>query len=255
MYIYKITNIINKKVYIGQSINPIEKRFHRHISDAMNNVLDTHLARAIRKYGPENFIIELIDTAVTQDELTQKEHDWTVFYNAVEDGYNETDATNKCGGNTYKNKTIEELEIIKNKIRQTKIGGKNPNASKIKCKNLETDQEYFFNSMSEAAQFFNQSRHQFISRRCRGEIKNLYQGKWAFAYQDQDYNNFTNIPNAARAKQVEVINLQTNEKNIFNTCNDADRYCGFSIGYTSKKFKKLQQSSFERNQYKLTLLK
>lgn len=117
MYIYKITNIINKKVYIGQSINSIEKRFHRHISDAMNNILDTHLARAIRKYGPENFIVELIDTASTQEELTQKEHDWTVFYNATEEGYNETDAINKCGGNTYKNKTPEELENIKNKIR------------------------------------------------------------------------------------------------------------------------------------------
>lgn len=63
MWIYKITNIQNNKVYIGQTINPIQKRFHRHIRDAMNNILDTHFARAIRKYGPENFIIEQIDSA------------------------------------------------------------------------------------------------------------------------------------------------------------------------------------------------
>ena len=63
MFIYKIINKINNKVYIGQSIRPIEQRFQRHINDAINNTLDTHLARAIRKYGKDNFSIELIDTA------------------------------------------------------------------------------------------------------------------------------------------------------------------------------------------------
>ena len=55
MYVYKITNKINGKVYIGQSIRPIEERFKRHINDSIKNNLDTHLARAIRKYGFESF--------------------------------------------------------------------------------------------------------------------------------------------------------------------------------------------------------
>ena len=41
MWIYKITNIQNNKVYIGQTIRPIEQRFHRHLNDAINNILDT----------------------------------------------------------------------------------------------------------------------------------------------------------------------------------------------------------------------
>lgn len=73
MWIYKITNIQNNKIYIGQSIRPIEDRFHRHINDALNNILDTHFARAIRKYGKDNFTIEEIDSANSQEELTQKE--------------------------------------------------------------------------------------------------------------------------------------------------------------------------------------
>lgn len=72
MWIYKITNIQNNKVYIGQSIRPINQRFQRHINDALNNILDTHFARAIRKYGKENFIIEEIDIANTQEELNEK---------------------------------------------------------------------------------------------------------------------------------------------------------------------------------------
>ena len=37
MWIYKITNIQNNKVYIGQTIRPIKDRFNRHINDAMNS--------------------------------------------------------------------------------------------------------------------------------------------------------------------------------------------------------------------------
>ena len=140
MWIYKITNIQNNKVYIGQTIRPINQRFHRHLNDAINNILDTHFARAIRKYGKDNFIIEEIDTAQTQDELNQKEQYWIRFYNSVEEGYNETDAISKCGGNTYRSKTEEEMEIIKEKIRQTKIGTKNPMARKIKRTNIITNE-------------------------------------------------------------------------------------------------------------------
>ena len=101
MWIYKITNIQNNKVYIGQTIRPVKDRFNRHISDALNNIIDTHFARAIRKYGKENFQIEIIDTAQNQNELNEKERYWIQYYNSVEEGYNETDALSKCGGNTY----------------------------------------------------------------------------------------------------------------------------------------------------------
>ena len=72
MFVYKITNKENNKVYIGQSIRPIEHRFERHINDAINNKLNTHFARAIRKYGADKFYIECIDTASTQEELNKK---------------------------------------------------------------------------------------------------------------------------------------------------------------------------------------
>lgn len=254
MFIYKISNTINDKVYIGQTIRPIEQRFQRHINDAVNSVLDTHLARAIRLYGPDKFFIEQIDTATSQEELTYKEHKYILEYNSVENGYNETEAMNKCGGNTYKNKNEEEMEFIKDKIRQTKIGGKNPHAAKVKCRNVETKEELFFDSMAECTAYFNKDNHQFISRRCRGEIESLYNGKWEFAYQDQDYGIFTTRPNARRTRRIEVLNLETQEKRIFNTMKDADRHCGFSLDYTSKKFRNVKAREFYRAQYKLTLL-
>jgi len=55
LVIYKITNIINGKIYVGKTTRSLKDRWNRHIYDALSNRLDTHFSRAIRKYGPENF--------------------------------------------------------------------------------------------------------------------------------------------------------------------------------------------------------
>ena len=186
MWIYKITNIQNNKVYIGQTIRPIEQRFKRHLSDALNNILDTHFARAIRKYGKENFIIEQIDEAQTQDELNQKEQYWIKYYNSVNKGYNETDAISKCGGNTYQSKTEEEMEVIKEKIRQTKIGSKNPMARKIKRTNIITQEVDIFDTIISCAKACGiQNGKTSITTRLNGQVKSPYKKTWIFEYYDE----------------------------------------------------------------------
>ena len=186
MYIYKITNIQNNKVYIGQTIRPIKDRFHRHINDAMNNILDTHFARAIRKYGKDNFIIEQIDTAETQDELNKKEQYWIQYYNSVIDGYNETDAITKCGGNTYQSKTEQEMEVIKEKIRQTKLGDKNPMAKKVKRINIITNEIEIFDTVISCAQACGiKNGKTSITTRLNGQIKSPYKNTWIFEYYNE----------------------------------------------------------------------
>ena len=186
MYIYKITNIQNNKVYIGQTIRPIKDRFHRHITDAMNNILDTHFARAIRKYGPKNFTIEQIDCAETQSELNSKEQYWIQYYNSIECGYNETDAISKCGGNTYQSKTPEEMEIIKDKIRQTKLGNKNPMAKKIKRINIETNEIDIFDTVISCAQACGINKGKTsITERLNGKRNTPFKKKWLFEYYDE----------------------------------------------------------------------
>ena len=68
-----------------------------------------------------------------------KEQNYIRLFHATDSryGYNETDALSKCGGNTYKNKTEEEMKIIKEKISKSKIEGLNPMARKIKRINIE----------------------------------------------------------------------------------------------------------------------
>lgn len=63
-FIYKITNKINGKVYIGQTIQSVKDRWHRHCGkkSIRSAEMSMHIKRAILKYGKENFIIETIET-------------------------------------------------------------------------------------------------------------------------------------------------------------------------------------------------
>lgn len=88
--IYKITNIINNKIYIDQSIN-IAERWYQHKSKAFNeNELGYNSAihYAFRKYGIENFVFEIIEECKTS-ELDFKERYWIQYYNSLSpNGYN-----------------------------------------------------------------------------------------------------------------------------------------------------------------------
>lgn len=88
MYIYKITNTINNKCYIGQTIRPIEKRWNDHIKDSKK--VNYVLYRAMRKHGVDNFSIEQVDTAKTQEKLNKKEIEWIIKEQSMcyQKGYN-----------------------------------------------------------------------------------------------------------------------------------------------------------------------
>lgn len=93
MIIYKITNRINGKVYIGQTIYTLEHRWKQHLKNARNGV-KTHFYSAIRKYGEENFEPEIICSADTKEELNLLETHYIQEYNSIDVGYNMIDGGN-----------------------------------------------------------------------------------------------------------------------------------------------------------------
>lgn len=179
-YVYKITNDINDKIYIGQTTESLKQRFNRHCGYQLND--NTHLHRAMKKYGIQHFSIELVEEVDNQKKLDEREFYWINFYNSVENGYNTKNVIGKCGGDTLTNHP--NLEEIKKKISESKLGGKNPNARKVKAINIETLEELEFNSFSECQQCLNIPRHDIIGRRCSGKIKKPYLDKWNFCYVD-----------------------------------------------------------------------
>jgi group I intron endonuclease len=83
--VYKITNLINGKVYIGQTIQSLKKRWRDHCHP---NSDCSKLARAIQKYGKENFTIEEIENCSDMDSLNKAEEYWIKEHNSIENGYN-----------------------------------------------------------------------------------------------------------------------------------------------------------------------
>ena len=89
-FIYKITNDINDKVYIGKTLSSIEKRFQEHKKDSIRSRMENRpLYRAMNKYGCDHFQIELVEEAAIEV-LSQREEYWIAFYHSYENGYNAT---------------------------------------------------------------------------------------------------------------------------------------------------------------------
>lgn len=88
--IYKITNLITNKIYIGQTTKSIEERFRGHIKESKNySKSNQYIHKSMRKYDVKNFIIEEIDIAYSKEELDIKEEMHILNKNSlVPNGYN-----------------------------------------------------------------------------------------------------------------------------------------------------------------------
>lgn len=110
-YIYIIRNKINDKVYIGKTNVTIEQRFRDHIYDSKKRRCEKRpLYSAMRKYGADQFYIELIEET---NDTSNREKYWIAFYNSYHYGYN---ATIGGDGSEYVNrkKIIELYEQCRN---------------------------------------------------------------------------------------------------------------------------------------------
>ena len=111
-YIYKITNLINQKAYIGKTVNSIEKRWSEHIRESQRERAENRpLYKALNKYGISNFTIELIEE-VEVNQLSEREIYWIGYYHTYEDGYNAT-----LGGD---GKILYDYDVIAELIKQNK---------------------------------------------------------------------------------------------------------------------------------------
>lgn len=88
-YIYKITNDINQKVYIGQTSKSIEERWSEHKADYAYNKKNRPLYSAMLKYGFSHFHIEQIEEC-SQKDVQEREIYWIAYYNSYHNGYNAT---------------------------------------------------------------------------------------------------------------------------------------------------------------------
>lgn len=114
-FIYKITNLINNKIYIGQTCKNESSRWQEHIWHAYNDPQNDapYLCAAIKKYGRENFTHEIL-AEVEDKELNQKEKEYIALYNSTDRtiGYNIA-----LGGDGHTKYDIDQIQFLYNKYK------------------------------------------------------------------------------------------------------------------------------------------
>jgi len=134
--VYKITNKINGKNYIGKTEYSLEHRWNRHLS-ASRNGSKFRFHSAIRKYGEDCWDLSVIETYQTEDEkfINEKEtHFIKLFESATKKGYNAT--TGGTGGWMIPRCTLEVQEEWRKKCSENSKGYSNPNWSGLTDEDL-----------------------------------------------------------------------------------------------------------------------
>lgn len=109
--IYKITNMINGKMYIGQSID-IERRWKEHRNFNNNKEKNKPLYNAFKKYGINNFVFE-VETICNEEELDDLETYYISFYNTYVHSENSNGYNITLGGSGSRGYVASEETKIK----------------------------------------------------------------------------------------------------------------------------------------------
>ena len=200
--IYKIENLVNGKVYIGQTTKGFDKRYRGHGIEGVykyhkskfesNDNCNKHLYNAIEKYGFENFkVYEQFDIAFSKIELDIKEKVYITLYNSTnkEYGYN-----NKEGGANGKHTEETKRKMseaqkgekgywygkhlsqeTKNKISKAAKGKNNKRCKPVRC--IETGIIYY---SAKKAEEETHSRANGIIACCRGKRKTCGGFHWEY---------------------------------------------------------------------------
>lgn len=113
--IYKATNIINEKVYIGQTIQTLHSRRTKHESNSRKEKPLYHFGRALKKHGLDNFKWEIVMSCNNREELNDMERQCVTTFDSYQNGYNETlGGEGSCGR--------KQSEVTKRLISLKKTG-------------------------------------------------------------------------------------------------------------------------------------
>ena len=135
--IYKITNKINNKSYIGQSVD-IAARWSQYYNPSTEAKEHSVIIKAIVKYGIENFIFDIIEKC-SIEQLNDREIYWIAFYQTYGDGYNQTPGGDHNIGESNPNAKVTEQDVAF--IRKIYD-------SKTKIKKHILYEEYFSNKLT-----------------------------------------------------------------------------------------------------------
>jgi len=240
--IYKIENLVNGKIYIGQTSQDggfddrysykgegIERTYTYHLkSKNLNKAYNSHLLKSIDKYGFDNFKVnKIFDIAFSKEELDIKEQCWISIYDSFNSGYNYN-----LGGNG--NKGSEGL-----------FGKDNPSSRQVVQLSVNGDYIRTWDCITDVTREFGFLRS-CINSACSGDKKSAYGFMWMYI---EDYNkNKENILkyscNTGKYNQKPIVQLSLNGNFItsFKSITEAslidEKFSVYEISACCRKVKK-----------------
>jgi group I intron endonuclease len=198
--IYKITNSLNNKCYIGSAVN-IKVRLHRHLYELNKQIhRNKYLQKSFNKNGSKVFDVEILELfeKIDYQELLNIEKTYILYFNSINKGYN----LMLDNSSFFKNLNKSEKHIEENIKR---------NSKSVCAINIETNElEYIFNSVTDASKFFDTSSSN-ISRVCKNKL-NYIKG-YNFCYSEEysenkDYKKPINAMKGRKASENHRMQLQ-----------------------------------------------
>lgn len=267
-YIYKITNDINDKVYIGKTLYTIERRWNQHKNNALSQKKLVHLPlySAMNKYGIEHFSISEVEKVDDEKCLSEREQYWIKYYNTYKYGYNATIGGDGAQLYDYdyiwelwaQGKTIKEISAIiqcTDYVVRTVLDIHNISTEERKTRSAHRQDEshqlyrravnqidintnqiiHSYASVREAANII-ECDNSYLSKICNAN-KIAFGYKWE--YQNKDY-----IEKDFTAKKVCQLDLKTGKiLKIYPSCSAAARAVDGDSSYISKVCRGIQKTS------------
>ena len=137
--IYKITNTVTNKIYIGQTSKTLEERWATHLIKHSNKKVNLLLYNSMRKHGVNNFKIELIEIVPTNN-VCEREIYYIKLYNSFYifgKGYNMTlggENANTITNHPNKKDILKKMSVAKLGAKNKMFNKKHSKETKIKMK-------------------------------------------------------------------------------------------------------------------------
>lgn len=151
MVIYKITNTVTGKMYIGQTIRDVNVRFEEHLND-VNDTDYFHLSvrKYLQEYGKDIFTLEVIDSAESIEELNRKETYWINYYRTYVNFPDSNGYNSSLGGeyNPMFNEDVKEKHDLR--MRSADVRHRISQTMKQKIANKELFTEEHRKNISDA---------------------------------------------------------------------------------------------------------
>ena len=229
--IYKILNTITQDFYIGSTSRTFKKRFKEHCRyyeqfelGELKKLQNPILWRAFKKYGIENFKIEVLELIQDSKTILEKEE---FYIQTLQPVYNICQHPTK-GGSPNKNKKLStewknniriNSGLYKHSPETLELVINNNKNNAIKLKFISDKEELFFNSWIEAEEYFGITS---------SAIKVSFKRK-------QRWKQYQIIKLSNQSNKIKINNQ------LFDSFNECDRYFNMWRGYTSTcvKFNKL----------------